>query len=87
MGFNAKADASGRDAGGQQFPLLHCQDHTKMRHGNVMAIHWIMRRNGSGIGIEMRDDLMSEKVEVDPVIRRAPFGAPHDVAVKTPRFG
>jgi hypothetical protein len=68
MGFNAKADASGGDAGGQQFPLLHRQDHTKMGHGNVMSVHRIMRGNGSRIGIEMRDDLMSEKVEVDPVI-------------------
>jgi hypothetical protein len=52
-----------------------------------MAIHRIMRRNGSRIGIEMRDDLMSEKVEVDPMIGRAPFGAPHDFSVKAPRFG
>jgi hypothetical protein len=46
-----------------------------------------MRGNGSRIGIEMRDDLMSEKVEVDPVIGCAPFGAPHDFSVKAPRFG
>jgi hypothetical protein len=52
-----------------------------------MAIHRIMRRNGSRIGIEMRDDLMSKKVEVDPVIGCAPFGAPHDFSVKAPRFG
>jgi hypothetical protein len=39
-----------------------------MGYRHVMAIHRIMRGNGSRIGIKMRDDLMSEKVEVDPVI-------------------
>jgi hypothetical protein len=58
-----------------------------MGHGNVMAIHRIMRGNGSRIGIEMRDNLMPEKVEVDPVIGRASLRAPHDVAVKAPRLG
>jgi hypothetical protein len=35
----------------------------------------------------MRDNLMAEKVEIDPLVGRPPFGAAHDKAVKMPRFG
>ena len=35
----------------------------------------------------MRDDLMAEEIEIDPVIARAAFGAAEQVAVKGARFG
>ena len=35
--------------------------------------------------IEMRDDLMSPQVEIDPLIRTAPFGATEQPAIKSAR--
>ena len=35
----------------------------------------------------MRDDLMAEEIEIDPVIARAAFGTSEQVAVKGARFG
>ena len=35
----------------------------------------------------MRDDLMTEEIEIDPFIARASFGTAEQVAVKGARFG
>ncbi len=43
---------------------------------------------GGGEGCaEMQRELMAEKVEIDPCICAAPFGAAQKIAVKGARFG
>jgi hypothetical protein len=39
-----------------------------MGDGNVMTIDWIMGRDASRCGVQMRDDLMAKKIKVYPVI-------------------
>ena len=68
-------------------PLVHVQNNAEMRNGHVMPIHGIMRRYAACRRIQMRDNLVAEKVEIDPLVGRPPFGAAHDDAVKMARFG
>ena len=53
-----------------------------MRHRHSMAIDRIVYRMRVHIGVEMRDKLVAIEVKIDPVIRRAPFAAAQNIAVK-----
>ena len=53
----------------QRLPIVHRQHHAKMRHRHGMAIHGIDHGNGFCRRIKMGDDLMTEQVEIDPLIR------------------
>lgn len=69
----------------QRVPVIHRQHDAKMRHRNVMAIDGIFDRNRLCRGIEMRDDLVPEQVEVDPLSGASPFGTAQYTAIKGAR--
>lgn len=59
-----------------------------MRDGDVMAIHDIRRGTaGSPRLVEVRDDLMAMKIEVDPARRAATFGTAEHAGVEGTRGG
>jgi hypothetical protein len=87
MWLNAEPDTRRLYAFCQGLPLAHVQNNAEMRDGDVMPIHRIMRRNAARRRIQMCDNLVAEKIEIDPLVGRPPFGAAHDAPVKMPRFG
>jgi hypothetical protein len=54
----------------------HRQHHAEMRHRHVMAVDRIADRDRLRAGIEMRDDLVAEQVEIDPASALRPSGQP-----------
>ena len=52
-----------------------------------MAVDRIRDRDRFRGGIEVRDDLMPEQVEIDPRVGAAPFGAAERAAVESARGG
>ena len=56
-----------------------------MRHRHVVAVDRILDRDRLRGGIEMRDDLMPEQVEIDPRVAAAPFRAAERAAVESTR--
>ena len=69
IGLDAKGYARRPDAFGQCLPLRHRQHHAEMRHGHIMPIDRIGRRNRAGIGVEVRHDLVAVEIKVDPMFR------------------
>ena len=58
-----------------------------MRHGDVMTVDRVGGRDRLRGGVKVRDDLMAEQVEVDPLRRRAPLGAAEQRALNAARGG
>ena len=52
-----------------------------------MPVDRILDRDRPRGGIEMRDDLVTRQVEIDPPVARSPLLAPQHAAVKGARFG
>ena len=56
-----------------------------MRHWNMFAIDLIAGFGARRIRIEVGDDLVTMKVEIDPLVRTSPFRATQQSAVKYAR--
>jgi hypothetical protein len=89
VGFDDKFDIGRADAFGQLLPVGGGEDDAEVGDGDFMAVDWIgvggiaMARCGGGF--EMRDDLVTVEIEVDPVVGAAAFGAGEDGAVEVAR--
>ena len=86
MRRDAEADARRLDAGGERFPIAHGEHDAEVRHRNVVAIDR-GRRFRSRAFVEMRHDLVSAEIEVDPPLARPPLAAPEHPPVEVPRGG
>ncbi len=62
---------------GERVPLVHGKNDTKVRDGNAVPVSdgIVVGLRGCGDGPEMGDDLMTEEIEVDPVIGAATLRA------------
>ena len=72
---------------GQRLSIGQREDYAEMRHRHPVAIN----RIGASIGARaitntVRDNLMPEEIEIDPVIRTPPFRAAHNAAPKCARL-
>jgi hypothetical protein len=56
-----------------------------MGHGNLISVNGVRGLRSVRAKREMRDDLMSEEIEIDPVIGAPTFGASKEFAVKAAR--
>ena len=57
-----------------------------MRNGNVVTVdRVVMHAPGLRAWVEMRDQLMTEEVEVDPLVRATILGAAEELAVERAR--
>ena len=72
---------------GERLPVFHRQHDAEMRHRHVMSVDRVRDRKRLGRRIEMRDDLVAEQVEIDPVIGAAPLRATEHATVKGARGG
>ena len=79
--LDLKVHAMLPQAVGELLPSFHRQDNTEVRYWHGMAIHRIMVR-GVRSRRQMRDDLMAEEVEVDPLVSGASFGAAESLAIE-----
>ena len=61
--------------------------HAEMRHRHVVPVHFVVMHVLLPAGIEVRDDLVAEEIEVHPLVAAAPFGAAEQFAVETARRG
>jgi hypothetical protein len=70
LGFHDERDAGATEAIRQRLPGFHWKDDAEVGNGNVMAVDGILVSFAGAVfrgGLEMRDDLVAEQVEVDPV--------------------
>ena len=72
----------------EKVPLLEAgrQHDAEMRHGNVVGVDFVLMTNARAFRREMRDDLMTVQIEIDPLIRASAFRAAQNAAVKSARF-
>jgi hypothetical protein len=76
VGLDDKSGSGVAETLGESFPLLHREDYTEVRDGDVVAVDGIvMRLVAVGGRLEVRDDLVAEEIEVDPLCGAAAFGA------------
>lgn len=79
---DAELDPSRLHPGGQRLPVGHAQHDAEVRHRHLMTVDRIAGRLRPGIGVEVRDDLVPAKIEVDPVVAAAPLAAAQHVAIE-----
>ena len=82
---NFKLGACRAQPVGHRLPISHRQNQAEMRHWYVLAIDRIGMRIRHG-RTEVRDDLVTMKIEINPVICAAAFPATKDAAVKAARL-
>lgn len=67
---------------GECFPLLHGKDGPEMTDRDVMSIDGTRRFVSYLIGSKVSDDLVTIKIEVDPVIGTAPLPTSQQISVE-----
>ena len=85
IGLDDELGAGGAQAPGQPLPFFHREHRAEMRDRDVVAVDRIVVAPRLAMRIEMGDDLMPEKVEIDPLRRAPPFRAAEQAAVKGAR--
>jgi hypothetical protein len=76
VGFDDERDARAAQAIGERLPGLHRKHDAEVRNGNVVAVDGVVM--GFAVGgdwLQMRDDLVAEEIEVDPLSGAAAFCA------------
>ena len=86
VGLDDEGDARSADALGELLPLGLGEDDAEVRDGNVVTIDGIAREAGEvagrSAGFVVRDDLVPEEIEVDPMLRAPSFRAAENRAVE-----
>ena len=72
---------------GERLPRAPFHHDAEVRHGHVVAIDFVVMDVRLARGIQVRDDLVPEEIEVHPFGGAAPFGAAEKLAVETARGG
>jgi hypothetical protein len=72
----------GLHAGGERVPVFGGEDDAEVRDGNVVAVDRVGMRGFGDARLEVRDNLVAEKVEVDPLLGAATFRAAENCAVE-----
>ena len=71
---------------GERVPRIPFDHHAEMRHGHVVAVDRVVDgRAGSAVDRQVRDELVAEEVEVDPLGGAAAFGAAEQLAIEPAR--
>jgi len=58
-----------------------------MRHRHIMPVHGIADPLPATMFIQMRHDLVPEKIEIDPAIRRSTLSTAQNIAIEAARGG
>jgi len=67
----------------QRLPLAHLQHHAEVRHRHIVAVDGVaVRRCDRHARIQMGDDLMAVKIEVDPGFAAAALRATEQLAIE-----
>ncbi len=67
----------------QRLPGLPLQHHPEMRHWHVVPVHRVVMHVRLATRVEMRDQLVTEEIEIHPVLAAAPFGTAEESAIET----
>src|SRR5262245_9518233 len=67
-------------------PCVPFEHAAEVRHRHLLAVDFVETRRPPR-GIEMRDELMAEEVEVDPLVRAAALGTTEQPTVERARCG
>ena len=74
------------ELGRERLPCRQVEDHAEVTDGDVLAVDEAGGLGHSARADLVRDDLVAVEIEVDPFVRRAPFGAAEEIAVEAPRL-
>lgn len=86
VGFDDELHPCTAQPFGEYIKVLPGQDHAEVWNRNVVTIDRIMMRASPARG-EVGDDLVAEKIKVDPFVAVAPLGAAQDPAIEGTRRG
>jgi hypothetical protein len=83
-GFDNEADSGITQACRERMPLGPIKHDAEVRHRHIFSIdlveaQWLSAR------IKMRDELMPEEIEVDPILRATPFWTCEAPSIEAPR--
>jgi hypothetical protein len=67
---------------GQSVPFAHLQHNAEMAARHVVAINIASFRHRAFLGREVGHNLMTIKIEIDPMIGRTPFFTPQQVKIE-----
>src|SRR6185437_5192200 len=67
-------------------PRVHIEHHAEVPHRHVVAVHVMRRRCMQFLRRDMRDDLMTEEIEIYPGVARSSFRAAEQAAVEAAGF-
>ena len=75
VGLDDEGDACAAKAIGERLPGLHWKHNAEVGDGNVVAVDGVVVGGAvGGGGLEVRDDLVAEEIEVDPLRGAAALG-------------
>jgi len=87
MGLDDETDAGRSQLVSQFLPFGHRQHHAKMAHRHIVAIHCAGVAVSGLVRAQMRNDLVTVEIEINPLGRGTAFGAAQQTAVKGARLG
>ena len=79
--LDEKIDLVFPHAADEFLPLIHPEHHPEMEGRNLVAIDFVALHDGRIVD-EMSDDLVTEEVEVDPLVAAPADSTPDDVTVE-----
>jgi hypothetical protein len=85
-GFDLEADSRCPQAVGERAPRFPLEHHTEMWHRHVLPVDSVVMHVWVTPGIEVHDELVAEKIEVDPLVAAAAFLASEQGAVELTRI-
>jgi len=71
-GFDNEAHSGVSQVRSERMPRVPIEHDAEVRHGYVFSIDWVEMQRLSA-SLEMRDELMPEEIEIDPLFRTTPF--------------
>jgi hypothetical protein len=75
VGLDDEFDIGFAKAIGECIPVAHCEDDPEVRDGHVVTIDGVVMSLLARGGLQMRHNLMTEEIEVDPLGRTATLRA------------
>ena len=88
VGLDDKGDVGGSEAVCEGLPGLHRENDAEVRHGDFVSVHGIVVLDGrASARLVVRNDLVTEEVEVDPLRGATAFRTAKGGAVKMARGG
>ena len=83
IGFNHKVNPGSSQPIRKRLPIVHRQHDAEVRNWNIVAIHRIVVRLLRRTRLQMRNNLVAEEIEIDPLRRTSSLCTSQRASVKS----